>query len=156
MKRPSHMFCHRALSATTAFSLVLGMLFCASTAWTDEPATVPQAQQELERLQGKLQVAVEARAKLTDTLRASPNNPETRERLTFSRRYMDSLLADIASTEKRMQALKKAEQADTEFPALVGKVSAVTAYGQPLGIHIVLGIIEEFIKWTADILVSKF
>ena len=52
--------------------------------------------------------------------------------------------------EEISKILKKAEQADTEFPALVGKVSAVTAYGQPLGIHIVLGIIEEFIKWTAD------
>ena len=41
-----------------------------------------------------------------------------------------------------------AEKADIEFPSLVGKISAVTVYGQPLGIHIVLGIIEEFVKRT--------
>ena len=43
-----------------------------------------------------------------------------------------------------------AEKADIEFPSLVGKISAVTVYGQPLGIHIVLGIIEEFIKRTEE------
>ncbi|MEE1550193.1 MAG: hypothetical protein V1244_01055 [Nitrospinaceae bacterium] len=32
----------------------------------------------------------------------------------------------------------------------MGKISAVTVYGQPLGIHIVLGIIEEFIKHTEE------
>ena len=46
--------------------------------------------------------------------------------------------------------LRKAEKADIEFPALVGKISAVKVYGQPLGIHIVLGIIEEFIKRTEE------
>ena len=46
--------------------------------------------------------------------------------------------------------LGKAEKADIEFPALVGKISAVKVYGQPLGIHIVLGIIEEFIKRTEE------
>ena len=43
-----------------------------------------------------------------------------------------------------------AEKADTEFPTLVGKISAVKVYGQPLGIHIVLGIIEEFVKRTEE------
>ena len=46
------------------------------------------------------------------------------------------------------EILSRAENADIEFPSLVGKISAVKAYGQPLGIHIVLGIIEEFIKRT--------
>ena len=46
--------------------------------------------------------------------------------------------------------LGMAAKADTEFPSLVGKISAVTVYGQPLGIHIVLGIIEEFIKHTEE------
>ncbi len=43
-----------------------------------------------------------------------------------------------------------AEKADIEFPSLVGKISAVTVYGQPLGIHIVLGIIEEFVKHSEE------
>ena len=43
-----------------------------------------------------------------------------------------------------------AEKADIEFPTLVGKISTVKVYGQPLGIHIVLGIIEEFIKHTEE------
>ena len=52
--------------------------------------------------------------------------------------------------EEINKILSKAEKADIEFPALVGKISAVKAYGQPLGIHIVLGIIEEFIKRTEE------
>ena len=52
--------------------------------------------------------------------------------------------------EEINKILRRAEKADIEFPALVGKISAVTAYGQPLGIHIVLGIIEEFIKRTEE------
>ena len=65
-------------------------------------------------------------------------------------------VADVAkvakATDKTADAAKlsKAEKADIEFPALVGKISAVKAYGQPLGIHIVLGIIEEFIKRTEE------
>ena len=46
------------------------------------------------------------------------------------------------------EILKRAERADIEFPSLVGKISAVKVYGQPLGIHIVLGIIEEFVERT--------
>ncbi len=52
--------------------------------------------------------------------------------------------------EEINKILRRAEKADIEFPALVGKISAVTVYGQPLGIHIVLGIIEEFIKRTEE------
>ena len=52
--------------------------------------------------------------------------------------------------EEIAKILKRSEKSDTEFPALVGKISAVKAYGQPLGIHIVLGIIEEFIKRTEE------
>ena len=52
--------------------------------------------------------------------------------------------------EEINRILGKAEKADIEFPALVGKISAVKVYGQPLGIHIVLGIIEEFIKRTEE------
>jgi len=52
--------------------------------------------------------------------------------------------------EEINKILGKAEKADIEFPALVGKISAVKVYGQPLGIHIVLGIIEEFIKRTEE------
>ena len=52
--------------------------------------------------------------------------------------------------EEINKILSKAEKADIEFPSLVGKISAVKAYGQPLGIHIVLGIIEEFIKRTEE------
>ena len=52
--------------------------------------------------------------------------------------------------EEISKVLARAEKEDTEFPALVGRLSAVKAYGQPLGIHIVLGIIEEFIKKTEE------
>ena len=52
--------------------------------------------------------------------------------------------------EEISKILRRAEKADIEFPSLVGKISAVTVYGQPLGIHIVLGIIEEFIKHTEE------
>ena len=52
--------------------------------------------------------------------------------------------------EEINKILRKSEQADIEFPALVGKISAVKVYGQPLGIHIVLGIIEEFVKRTEE------
>ena len=52
--------------------------------------------------------------------------------------------------EEISKILGKAEKADIEFPALVGKISAIKVYGQPLGIHIVLGIIEEFIKRTEE------
>ena len=47
--------------------------------------------------------------------------------------------------------LKKAEKEDTEFPALVGALSVVTVYGNPLSIHIVLGIIDEFIKASSEL-----
>ena len=46
--------------------------------------------------------------------------------------------------------LVEAEKEDTEFPALVGKLSTVTIYDNPLSIHIVLGIIDEFIKKCAE------
>ena len=52
--------------------------------------------------------------------------------------------------EEINKILGRAEKADIEFPALVGEISAVTVYGQPLGIHIVLGIIEEFVKRTEE------
>jgi len=42
--------------------------------------------------------------------------------------------------------LSVAEKEDIEFPALVGDLSAIKIYDQPLGIHIVLGIIDEFIE----------
>ena len=47
--------------------------------------------------------------------------------------------------------LRKAEQEDTEFPYLVNTLSAVNIYGNPLSIHIVLGIIEEFVKNTYEL-----
>jgi len=53
--------------------------------------------------------------------------------------------------EQVSKVLAKAEREDTEFPALVGRLSAITVYKQPLGIHIVLGIIEEFIKKSAEV-----
>ena len=53
--------------------------------------------------------------------------------------------------EQGRKVLAKAEREDTEFPALVGRLSAITVYKQPLGIHIVLGIIEEFIKKSAEV-----
>ena len=56
----------------------------------------------------------------------------------------------LKANEEISRILGKSEEEDIEFPALVGKISAVTVYRQPLGIHIVLGIIEEFIKRTAD------
>jgi len=52
--------------------------------------------------------------------------------------------------EEISKILKNSEKRDMEFPALVGRLSAVKAYDQPLGIHIVLGIIDEFIKATAE------
>ena len=52
--------------------------------------------------------------------------------------------------EEINRILDKSEKDDIEFPALVGKISAVKVYGQPLGIHIVLGIIEEFVKRTEE------
>ena len=42
--------------------------------------------------------------------------------------------------------LSVSEKEDIEFPALVGDLSAIKIYDQPLGIHIVLGIIDEFIE----------
>ena len=56
----------------------------------------------------------------------------------------------LKANEEISKILGKAEKADIEFPTLVGKISAVTVYGQPLGIHIVLGIIEEFVKHAEE------
>ena len=56
----------------------------------------------------------------------------------------------LRANEEINKILSKSEKADIEFPALVGKISAVKVYGQPLGIHIVLGIIEEFVKRTEE------
>ena len=47
--------------------------------------------------------------------------------------------------------LSVAEKDDIEFPALVGDLSAIKIYDQPLGIHIVLGIIDEFIEKVAEV-----
>ena len=47
--------------------------------------------------------------------------------------------------------LSVAEKDDIEFPALVGDLSAIKMYDQPLGIHIVLGIIDEFIERVAKV-----
>ena len=47
--------------------------------------------------------------------------------------------------------LSVAEKEDIEFPALVGDLSAIKIYDQPLGIHIVLGIIDEFIEKVAEV-----
>ena len=47
--------------------------------------------------------------------------------------------------------LRRAEKEDTEFPSLVGALSGVTVYGNPLSIHIVLGIIDEFIKASSEL-----
>ena len=44
--------------------------------------------------------------------------------------------------EQVNRLLAVAEKEDTEFPALVGDLSAIKIYDQPLGIHIVLGIID--------------
>ena len=57
----------------------------------------------------------------------------------------------LKANEQVSKVLVKAEREDTEFPALVGKLSAIKVYKQPLGIHIVLGIIEEFIKKSAEV-----
>ena len=51
--------------------------------------------------------------------------------------------------EQVNRILAVAEEEDTEFPALVGDLSAIKIYDQPLGIHIVLGIIDEFIEKVA-------
>jgi len=56
----------------------------------------------------------------------------------------------LKANEEISKVLVRAEEEDTEFPALVGILSAVKVYDQPLGIHIVLGIIDEFIKKTAE------
>ena len=53
--------------------------------------------------------------------------------------------------EQVNRILSVAEKDDTEFPALVGDLSAIKIYGQPLGIHIVLGIIDEFIEKVAKV-----
>ena len=53
--------------------------------------------------------------------------------------------------EQVNRILAVAEKEDTEFPALVGDLSAIKIYGQPLGIHIVLGIIDEFIEKVAEV-----
>ena len=45
--------------------------------------------------------------------------------------------------EQVNRILSVAEKDDIEFPALVGDLSAIKVYDQPLGIHIVLGIIDE-------------
>jgi hypothetical protein len=49
------------------------------------------------------------------------------------------------------KVLRRAEKEDTEFPGLVGALSGVTVYGNPLSIHIVLGIIDEFIKASSEL-----
>ena len=48
--------------------------------------------------------------------------------------------------EQVNRILAVAEEEDTEFPAIVGDLSAIKIYDQPLGIHVVLGIIDEFIE----------
>jgi len=48
--------------------------------------------------------------------------------------------------EQVNRILAVAEEEDTEFPALVGDLSAIKIYDQPLGMHIILGIIDEFIE----------
>ena len=53
--------------------------------------------------------------------------------------------------EQVNRILSVAEKDDTEFPALVGDLSAIKIYDQPLGIHIVLGIIDEFIVKVAEV-----
>ena len=53
--------------------------------------------------------------------------------------------------EQVNRILAVAEKEDTEFPALVGVLSAIKIYDQPLGIHIVLGIIDEFIEKVAEV-----
>ena len=51
--------------------------------------------------------------------------------------------------EQVNRILAVAEKEDTEFPAIVGDLSAIKIYDQPLGIHIVLGIIDEFVEKVA-------
>jgi len=53
--------------------------------------------------------------------------------------------------EQVNRILSVAEKDDIEFPALVGDLSAIKIYGQPIGIHIVLGIIDEFIEEVAKV-----
>ena len=53
--------------------------------------------------------------------------------------------------EQVNRILAVAEKEDIEFPALVGDLSAIKMYNQPLGIHIVLGIIDEFIERVAKV-----
>jgi len=53
--------------------------------------------------------------------------------------------------EQVNRILAVAEKEDIEFPALVGDLSAIKMYDQPLGIHIVLGIIDEFIERAAKV-----
>ena len=53
--------------------------------------------------------------------------------------------------EQVNRILEVAEKDDIEFPALVGDLSAIKIYDQPLGIHIVLGIIDEFIEKVAKV-----
>ena len=53
--------------------------------------------------------------------------------------------------EQVNRILAVAEKEDTEFPALVGDLSAIKIYDQPLGIHIVLGIIDEFIEKVEEV-----
>ena len=53
--------------------------------------------------------------------------------------------------EEINKILGMAEKADIEFPALVGDLSAIKIYDQPLGIHIVLGIIDEFIEKVEEV-----
>ena len=53
--------------------------------------------------------------------------------------------------EQVNRILAVAEEEDTEFPALVGSLSAIKIYDQPLGIHIVLGIIDEFIEKVGEV-----
>jgi len=53
--------------------------------------------------------------------------------------------------EQVNRILSVAEKDDIEFPALVGDLSAIKIYDQHLGIHIVLGIIDEFIEKVAKV-----
>ena len=53
--------------------------------------------------------------------------------------------------EQVNRILAVAEEEDTEFPTIVGDLSAIKIYDQPLGVHIVLGIIDEFIEKVAKV-----
>jgi len=57
----------------------------------------------------------------------------------------------LKANEQVNRILSVAEKDDIEFPALVGDLSAIKIYGQPIGIHIVLGIIDEFIEKVAKV-----